>query len=105
MLIGVLSRDPYEFEALVLLAQVLLERGQEADARAAAERVVRLQPDHVAARYHLGLALARERHYRAAIAEWERVIALQPAGPLAQQARAHARTAQDLVHIFAGEAA
>jgi len=105
VLIGVLGRDPYDFEALVLLAQVLLDRGREADARAATERVVRFQPDHVGARYHLGLALARERRYREAIAEWERVIALEPSGPLAHQARAHARTARDLVHIFAGEAA
>jgi cytochrome c-type biogenesis protein CcmH/NrfG len=104
-LIAVLGRDPYDFEALVLLAQVLLERGMGTDARAAAERVVRFQPDHVGARYHLALALARERRYREAIAEWERVIALEPAGPLARQARAHARTARDLVHIFAGEAA
>jgi tetratricopeptide (TPR) repeat protein len=105
VLIAVLGRDPYEFEALVLLAQVLLERGMESDARSAAERVVRFQPDHVGARYQLGLALARERRYHEAIVEWDRVIALEPSGPLAQQARAHARTARDLVHIFAGEAA
>jgi protein O-GlcNAc transferase len=105
VLIGVLQRDPYDFEALVLLSQVLLERGMVADARAAAERVVRFQPEHVPARYHLGLALARERRYREAVAEWDRVIALDPAAPLAQQARAHARTARDLVLIFAGEAA
>jgi tetratricopeptide (TPR) repeat protein len=103
VLIGVLARDPYDQEALVLLTRVLLDRGMEGDARAAAERAVRFQPDHAAARYHLGLALARERRYREAVAQWDQVIALEPASPLAAQARSHARTARDLVHIFAGE--
>jgi tetratricopeptide (TPR) repeat protein len=105
LLVAMLARDPYDFEALILLARVLLDQGRDADARAAAERVVRFQPDHAAARYHLGLALARERRYRDAVAQWEQVIVLEPAGPLAAQARAHARTARDLVHIFVGEAA
>ena len=69
------------------------------------ERVVRFEPDHAGARYYLGLALARERRYREAVAELDRVIALEPSGPLAQQARAHARTARDLAHVLAGEAA
>jgi tetratricopeptide (TPR) repeat protein len=105
VLIALLERDPYDFEALVLLSQALLSQGRDGDARAAVERVVRFQPEHAAARYHLGLALAHERRYREAVAEWDRVIALDPAGPYAQQARSHARTARDLVHIFADQAA
>jgi len=104
-LVAVLERDAFDFEALLLLAQVLLDDGRAADARAACERVARFEPEHVAARFHLGLALARERRYREAVAQWERVVALEPGGPLAQAARSHTRTALDLVHIFAGEAA
>jgi cytochrome c-type biogenesis protein CcmH/NrfG len=104
-LIAQLENDPYDFEALVLLARCLLERGRDGDARSALERVVRFEPDHAGARYYLGLALARERRYREAVAEFDRVIALEPSGPLAQQARAHARTARDLAHVLAGEAA
>ena len=66
---------------------------------------MRFEPDHVAARFQLGLALARERRYREAVAQWERVVALEPGGTLAQQARTHTRTALDLMHIFSGEAA
>ena len=66
---------------------------------------MRFRPDHVAAHYCFGVALARERRYREAVQHWERCIALDPSGPHASQARMHARTALDLVHIFAGEAA
>jgi hypothetical protein len=36
---------------------------------------------------------------------WEKVTRIDPAGPFAQRARAHARTALDLKHIFAWEPA
>ena len=67
--------------------------------------MVRFQPEHVAARYFLGVALARERRYREAVQQWEQCISLDSSGPYAAKARSHARTALDLVHIFAGEAA
>jgi tetratricopeptide (TPR) repeat protein len=105
LLITALERDAYDFEALVLLSRVLLDMDQAADARQAAARVVAFRPEHVAAHYHLGVALARERRYREAVQHWERCIGLDPSGPLAAKARMHARTALDLVHIFAGEAA
>jgi tetratricopeptide (TPR) repeat protein len=104
LLIATLDRDPYDFEALVLLARVLLGLNRPSDAIAASERVIAFRPDHIAAHYQLGVALARERRYREAVRHWERCIALDPAGPLAAKARMHARTALDLVHIFAGEA-
>jgi tetratricopeptide (TPR) repeat protein len=105
VLVAVLERDAFDLEALLLLAQVLLADGRAADARAACERVTRFNPAHVGAHFHLGLALARERRYGEAVAQWERVVALEPGGPFAQAARTHTRTALDLVHIFAGEAA
>lgn len=105
LLIATLEHDPYDFEALVLLARVLLDANRPADAFAACGRVVRFQPEHVAARYFLGVALARDRRYREAVQQWEQCIALDPSGPHAAKARSHARTALDLVHIFAGAAA
>jgi len=105
LLIAALERDAYDFEALVLLSRVLLDMDNAADARQAAARVVAFRPEHVGAHYHLGVALARERRYREAVQHWERCISLDPSGPLAAKARMHARTALDLVHIFAGEAA
>jgi hypothetical protein len=33
--------------------------------------------------------------------DWERVIQLDPSGPLAAEARSRARSARDLQHIFA----
>ena len=45
-------------------------------------------------------------HDSAAIdAAWEKVTRLDPASPFAQRARLHARTALDLQHIFATDAA
>ena len=105
VLIVTLERDAFDFEALVLLSRVLLDVGSTADAIAAATRVVRFRPDHVAAHYQLGVALARERRYREAVQMWDRCIVLDPAGPFASRARQHARTALDLMRIFAGEAA
>jgi tetratricopeptide (TPR) repeat protein len=105
LLIATLERDAYDFEALVLLARVLLDMNRAADATAAAQRVIAFRPDHAGAHYQMGVALARERRYREAVQHWERCIALDPSGPLAARARTHARTAADLVHIFAGEPA
>jgi cytochrome c-type biogenesis protein CcmH/NrfG len=105
VLVPLLERDPYDMEALTLLARVLLELGRPGDAATAALRVTRFRPDHAEAHYYLGLGLARERRYREAMRAWERCITADPAGPLAAKARGHLRTAQDLVHIFGGEAA
>src|SRR5436309_3468471 len=50
-------------------------------------------------------ALARLHRYAEAVQAWERVTRLDPSGPFAQRARMHARTALDLQHIFASDAA
>jgi hypothetical protein len=59
----------------------------------------------VGALFFAGVVLARLKRYREAVGFWERVVALDPGGPFAQQARRHARTALDLHHIFRAEAA
>jgi cytochrome c-type biogenesis protein CcmH/NrfG len=59
----------------------------------------------VEALFQFGVALARVHRYGDAVGAWERVTRLDPAGPFAQRARIHARTALDLQHIFASDAA
>jgi len=59
----------------------------------------------VEAVFQLGVALARLHRYAEAVQAWERVTRLDPSGPFAQRARMHARTALDLQHIFASDAA
>ena len=55
--------------------------------------------------FHTGVALARMHRYAEAVEAWEQVTRLDPGGPFAQRARRHARTALDLQHIFATDAA
>jgi tetratricopeptide (TPR) repeat protein len=102
VLVGMLSSDPYDFEALTLLGRCLLESGRTADALQALDRVLRFHPDDADALFHRGAALARERRFHDAVACWDRVVQLQPGGPLAIQARSRARSARDLSHILAG---
>jgi tetratricopeptide (TPR) repeat protein len=102
VLVGMLASDPYDFEALTLLGRSLLEGGRSADALHALDRVLRFHPDDAAALFHRGAALARERQFHEALACWDRVVQLQPVGPLAAQARSRARSARDLAHILAG---
>jgi cytochrome c-type biogenesis protein CcmH/NrfG len=66
---------------------------------------LKFDAEHVAALFYEGVVLARLRRYREAVHAWERVTRLEPAGPFAQRARMHARTAVDLQHIFTSDAA
>ena len=100
LLVDLLGRDPYHFEALVALGETLLQLGRRRDAATAFARVLRFDPDHVAALYHEGRWFAEQRDYDAALARWERVIALDPAGEHARLAKRDARTAQDLRAIL-----
>jgi hypothetical protein len=59
----------------------------------------------VAAHFFAGAVYARLHRYQEAAKEWEQVIQLEPAGAFAQEARKHARTANDLRRIFQTEAA
>jgi cytochrome c-type biogenesis protein CcmH/NrfG len=55
--------------------------------------------------FQMGVALARLHRYGEAVQAWEKVTRVDPGGPFAHAARAHARTALDLQHIFASDAA
>src|SRR4029077_20224480 len=79
LLVQVLETDPYELEALSLLGRVLLDDGRTPEALEALERVLRLDPEPQPARFHRGVARARERRFGDAVADWERVIQLDPA--------------------------
>lgn len=102
LLVDLLARDPYHLEALVALGETLLQLAQRRDAATAFARVLRFNPDHAAALYHEGRWHADQRDYDAALERWDRVIALDPAGEYARQAKRDARTAQDLRAILGG---
>lgn len=101
ILVDVLATDPYELDALAALGRVLLDDGRTPEALEALERVLRFDLEHRAALFHRGIARARQRRFADAVADWEQVIQLDPAGPLAADARSRARSARDLQHIFA----
>ncbi len=100
-----LEDDPFDLEALILLGRALLEDKRPQAALEAFQRVLKFDPEHVAALFHEGVVLARLRRYREAVHVWELVTRLDPSGSFAQRARMHARTAIDLQHIFTSDAA
>jgi tetratricopeptide (TPR) repeat protein len=105
LLADLLLANPADLEALFALGHALVEDGRLDQALHAFERLLAFDPNHAATHFYRGIALARLRRYTAAVAAWEHVVALEPGGELAQKARRHVRTAQDLQHIFQGEAA
>jgi len=104
-LADMLEQDPYDLEALLLLGRVLLDDKRVEAALEALRRICKFDPEHVGALFHTGAALARLHRYGEAVEAWEKVTRLDPASPFAQRARVHARTALDLQHIFASDAA
>ena len=70
------------------------------EAVTALHRVLLYAPDDLAALFHLGVAFARLRRYDDAVYAWERVVNVNPNGPLAATARQHARSARDLARIL-----
>ena len=100
-----LEDDPFDLDALILLGRALLEDKRPQAALEAFQRVLKFDPEHVAALFHEGVVLARLRRYREAVHVWELVTRLDPSGSFAQRARMHARTAIDLQHIFTSDAA
>ena len=92
------------FAPVLMLARALLDDGRPDRALEALDRVLKFDPEHEAALFHRGVALARTRRYDEAVRAWERVVQVDAAGPFAQAARTHARSARDLAHIFAGAA-
>ncbi|HUK21091.1 MAG TPA: tetratricopeptide repeat protein [Gemmatimonadales bacterium] len=104
-LASMLEDDPYDLKALLLLGRALLDDKRAEAAREAFRRVLKFDAEHVEAWFQLGVALALAHRYAEAVEAWEKVTRLDPSGPYAQRARAHARTALDLAHIFTSEAA
>src|SRR6185312_9115063 len=100
-----LEQDPYDLAALLLLGRALLDDKRDAQALEAFQRALKFDPEQVEALFQLGVALARVHRYGEAVQAWEKVTRVDPGGPFAQAARAHARTALDLKHIFASDAA
>jgi len=100
LLIEVLQNDPSDLETLIGLGQSLLDDGRVDQALEAFGRVLAYQSNHAGAHFYLGMALGRQRCYTEAIARWQSVIALEPSGPFAHEARKHIRTANDLQHVF-----
>jgi tetratricopeptide (TPR) repeat protein len=101
LLADLLQRDPYSFDAMIALGETLLELGRRQDAAMAFRRVLAFDPDHVGALFYEGVLLAGgQKRYQEAIARWERVVDLEPAGEYARRARREARTASDLLKVF-----
>ena len=100
LLVDFLLAEPMATDVLTLLGQLLLDDHRPLEAQRVFERALRYSPDHLGALFHLGVALARRREYGRAVEAWERVVELSPTGPLAAEARRHARSAQDLAVIF-----
>ncbi len=100
LLVDFLLAEPMATDVLTLLGQLLLDDHRPNEAQRVFERALRYSPDHIGALFHLGVALARRREYGRAVEAWERVVDLSPTGPLAAEARRHARSAQDLAVIF-----
>jgi cellulose synthase operon protein C len=100
LLIELLHRDPYHFEALIALGETLLELGRDEDAYVAFARVLKFEPTSAPALYHTGVLLARQRRYREAIDCWREVASRDPAGELGRRARREMRSAGDLQQIL-----
>ena len=101
MLISLLERDPYHFDALQGLGETLMLLGRQGDAVHAFGRILRFDPAHAGAMYFEGVLLNDQKRFREAIARWRSVIEAAPASEYARRARKDARTAADLQAIFA----
>jgi len=100
-LVELLTADPYEFDALLLLGRALLDDGRPRQALEAFDRIIRFLPDHGEALFYRGVALARERQFSDAVNAWDQVVQLAPGAEIATAARSRARSARDLQHILA----
>jgi tetratricopeptide (TPR) repeat protein len=103
MLADLLAAHPGHLDALVSLGRALLDDGRPARALEAFERLLEYDEDHVSALFLSAVADARLRRFRAAVACWEQVVALDPESPLAERARELANTALDLQRLFPAE--
>lgn len=104
LLVDLLARDPYSFDALIALGETLMELGSIADAGTAFGRVLAFDPDHAGGIFYDGMLLAQQKRYRQAMARWERVVELEPAGEYARRARREMRSAEELLTVFGSRA-
>src|SRR6185312_2161099 len=91
LLVDLLQRDSYNFDAHIALGETLIELNRAPDAATAFRRVLAFDPDHAGATFYDGVILAGLKRYREAIARWQRVIELEPAGEYARRARREMR--------------
>ena len=105
LLVELLTADPTDLDALVVLGHALLEDERFPESRDAFRRVLAFDDLHVEAHYHLGASYANLREFEPAIWQWHRVVALDPSGRWAERARRHIRSAADLGHLLNTEAA
>jgi cytochrome c-type biogenesis protein CcmH/NrfG len=103
-MVDVLAAEPWDLDALLLLARALLDDNRADRALEALDLILKFEPDNEAALFYRGIGLARNRRYAEAVRSWERVVQVNAAGSFAQVARTHVRSARDLQHIFAGAA-
>ena len=87
LLADLLTRDPYQFDALIALGETLLALGRLADAMIAFQRVLRFHPSHAEALLNEGIVLGMQSRYRDAMDRWHRVIALDADSAFALRAR------------------
>ncbi|MEX1999231.1 MAG: tetratricopeptide repeat protein [Gemmatimonadales bacterium] len=100
LLVDVVADDPSNADLLLALAQALLDDTRLPDALTVIDRLLAHAPNHLGALFTRGAVQARMKRYAEAVRAWDRVVQLDPDGPLAAQARRHARSAVDLQHIF-----
>jgi tetratricopeptide (TPR) repeat protein len=100
LLAELLQRDMYNFDALIALGETLIEMQRMSDAAVAFQRVLAFDPDHVGAIFCDGVLFADRKQYADAIARWNRVVDLEPAGEFARRARRESRSAADLLKVF-----
>ncbi len=73
-----LSNRPDYPEALVMQGRLLGMKGQLAEARAALERACKLKPEDADGHFELGAVFDRQKLYLEAVAQFERVVAINP---------------------------
>jgi len=105
LLVELLATDPSDTETLVSLGHALLEDNRLSEALGVFQRALGRAPRHVAGISLQAWSTPGSSAIRRRPAEWQQVIRLEPSGQFAQEARKHARTAQDLRRIFRTEAA
>ncbi len=73
-----LSHRPDYAEALVMQGRLLTMKGQTAEARVALERACKLKPEDAEGHFELGALFDGQKLYMQAVAQFERVVAINP---------------------------